>query len=156
MVVLRVGRRRTAWESATAEAVDQIIKTEFSSNGELELDASVYLIEESDLIRTVAEHSAGSGCDPPRGFDNINLDDGRPLVESAGETGFQFTTAAHRELRFESEAALKDFLVTRIIPQIAERKYVATKAQVRAYVKAQKDADDPEWVAFLAKNDRWP
>lgn len=153
MLVLRLGRRRTAWESG---AIDTIIKTEFSFGGEVELDLSVYLVDKLDVPRAVAEHSAGLGLDPPRGNRNVDLASDRPLAKTPGATGFVFTTEAHRDLRFESEAELREFLVQVILPEIERRTYVATKAEVRSYVIQRRDAGDPEWSSFLAENPRWP
>lgn len=153
-MLLRVGRRKTAWE---LKSVDTIIKIEFSTRGEVELSASVYLVDAKDVIRTVAEHAAGSGLDPPRGFDNVDLDCGRACYDSPGETGFRFTTEAHRELRFADEQDLRSFLETRILPEIETRRHVASKADIREYAKKRQAEGDPEWVYFLTTTSKsWP
>jgi hypothetical protein len=154
MLLLRVGRRKTAWE---LKSVDTIIKTEFSTLGEVELNTSVYLIDVSDVTRTVAEHAAGSGLDPPRGFDNVDLECGRVAHDSPGTTGFRFTTEAHRELKFADENDLRSFLETEILPQMETRRYVASKADIREYAKKRQAEGDSEWVRFLETTSKsWP
>jgi hypothetical protein len=154
MLLLRVGRRKTAWE---LKSIDTIIKTEFSTRGEVELNTSVYLVDAKDVTRTVAEHAAGNGLDPPRGFDNVDLECGRAYHASPGTTGFGFTTEAHRELRFADEQDLRSFLETRILPEIETRRYVASKADIRDYARKRQAEGDPEWVRFLTTTSKsWP
>lgn len=156
MLLLRVGRRKTAWEATT---IDNLLKVEFRSGegeGEIDLNPSVYMVDESQLVQTVAEHAAGIGLDPPRGLDNVNLDCDRPAASTPGDTGFEFTTAAHCELKFDSVQDLRAFLLNDILPRFAERRRVASKAQVRDYVRQRQAAGDPEWLSLIAKNKHWP
>lgn len=152
MLALRVGRRRTAWESNN---IDTIVKNEFQSRGELELEASVYLIEETQTTQAVAEHCASNALGV-RGFANIDLLTNRELVESPGETRFAFTRVVHRELRFRDEADLRDYLANQILPTIEARTRVVSKAQIRAYVDERRHASDEEWVTFLTDEGSWP
>ncbi|MGN6109035.1 MAG: hypothetical protein ACTHU0_28275 [Kofleriaceae bacterium] len=148
MLALRIARRRTAWESSP---LDEIIKTEFSMKGELELNMSVYLIDANDLVRAVAEHSAGFDVGP-RGFPNLDLNTDRALVETPGTTGFEFTTNRHRELRFEDEADLRKFLSETILPHCRERTHIATRTQVKDYARSRNAVRDPEWE----RHTTWP
>lgn len=153
MLALRVGRRRTTWES---NEIDKIIRTEFwGDNGEVDLEISVYRVEQTDVLRTVAEHCAGLGV-TTRGFPNLNLEAGRLLDETPGETGFSFTVAAHRDLRFASEGELREFLSKAIIPEATQRTHKVERSQMVAYARDRAAAGDPEWVSFFERNPRWP
>jgi len=141
------------WEDAQ---VDNILKVEFRADGGgIDLEPSVYAIGNDDVTRTVAEHSAGSGCDPPRSLPNVALSSDRELIETAGETGFSFTTANHREMRFESENDLRAFILDVVLPDIERRAHVASKQAVRDYVRGRLAEGDPEWTSFVATHDRW-
>jgi hypothetical protein len=152
MLALRVGRRRTAWESNN---IDTIINNEFKSRGQVELEASVYLIENAETKRAVAEHCATYQLGT-RGFANIDLHSDRPLVETPGDSRFAFTRTAHREIHFRDEAELRSFIAETIVPTIAARTYVVLKAEIKQYVADQKAASDQEWMTFLDENPGWP
>ena len=94
MLLLRVGRRSTDWASGD---VDKVMTGEFLMCGVVELQASVYLVDESDMVRAVAEHGASQHLGL-RGFANIDLTSDRDLVEAVGESMFAFTKACHREI----------------------------------------------------------
>src|SRR5438045_8302918 len=105
-ILLRVAKRRAAWESPIE--LDSLLKTEFRTReGEIDLTVSVYEIERGDVLRAIVEHSAGVGLDPPRGGVGIDAASDRSSVDTPGETGFRFTNAAHRELRFADEDDLR-------------------------------------------------
>jgi hypothetical protein len=152
MLLLRVGRRRTAWES---DSVDTIIKTEFTFAGQLELPLSVYRVSPDQVVQAVAEFSATIAKDP-RGFDNIDLEGGGEAVATPGETSFEFTRAAHRDLAFVDEAHLREFLRDVVIPEIERRRHRATKVQIKAYVQERLAANDPEWTSLIAARGKWP
>lgn len=121
----------------------------------MELDASVYLVEEGQTTQTVAEHCASNALGV-RGFANIELLTDRELVESPGETRFAFTRAVHRELHFRDEADLRYYLTNQILPTIVARTRVVTKAQINAYVDERRQVPDEEWVTFLSAEGVWP
>lgn len=152
MLALRVGRRRTSWESGD---IDTIVRAEFWSDGAVELAVSVYVVNVDDVLRTVTEHCAGLGCNT-RGFPNLNLEAGRELVQTPGETNFEFTAAAHRELVFTDESDLRTFLVDTVIPDVATRTHTVQRQEMRDFARGRRDAGDLEWVAFFERKPRWP
>jgi len=151
-MLVRVGRRTTAWAPSD---VDTILKNEFMTAGELELQVSVYLIEGADLERTVAEHGASYELGL-RGFANVDLTTDRPIVKTPGDTLFGFTQAAHREIHFGDADELRSFLVERILPEVEQRKHVVPRASLKAYVKKRREAHDEEWLAYFREHDDWP
>lgn len=152
--LLRVARRRVSWE--TPDDIDSLMKSEFrTSDGETDLSLSVYEVEDAQLVQTFAEHSAGAGLDPPRGGIGVDLTSTKGAITTPGETGFAFTIAAHRELRFENESELRLFLQQVVVPGLADRKREVTKAQLREYVRGRRVANDGEWTPFLATHAKW-
>jgi hypothetical protein len=152
-LVLRVAKRRTAWDAGVA--VEEIVAVEFTIRGELDLSISVYAIDEGQLVRTVAEHSAGAGLDPPRGSLGVNLDSARELTETPGDVPFAHAAAAHRELHFKDEADLTDFLTSVVLPTREERRREVTKEQFNQYLRERRQATDVEWSGVFEANPRW-
>ena len=81
---------------------------------------------------------------------------GREIVATPGETDFQFTKQAHREMKFRDIDELRSYLEQMIRPQFGQRCHEVKLAMVKAYARKQKDVEDPEWVALFLKNPRWP
>lgn len=152
VVLLRVARRRSAWERSASE----IIETEFQDGGEIDLRPSVYKVEDSPaaITRVVAEHSAGAGLDPPRGalcFDTAGATPA-PAVPTPGEVPFAFARDAHHEIRLSDPAQLRT-LVEALLRETDRRREV-TKASLHEYVAASFAAADPEWTAFAASSEK--
>ncbi len=162
-LLLRVGRRRAAWES---DDPSQIIQTEFRdpTGPGPDLRASVYSVDsEPEGVRAVvtqvyAEHAA-SFIDPPRTSGGIVVDavDLCPDRSSPGDTLFAFTSAAHRELVLRDEAELRQ-LVRRILDERASRTLHLSKDEILRYVGSRLSAHDPEWESACAeggKAEKW-
>lgn len=152
--LLRVARRRVSWE--TVDDIDTLIKAEFRTpEGGPDLSLSVYEVNDEQLVQTFAEHSAGAGLDPPRGGLGVDLASSRRVDATPGETGFDFTVAAHRELRFENEGDLRAFLQHAVIPSLDGRRREVSRGQLREFVQARRIANDAEWMPFLEANPKW-
>lgn len=155
MIALRVAQRKTSWETST---IDELVRTEFKNRRtqEIDLAISTYEIEDSEatVVRAYAEHCASLGLNP-KTLPHIDLS-GRSLEATPGETRFQFTVNAHRELRFNNVSELQTYLRDVILPQAAQRRREVRHQDVRTYARAQRDAHVQEWVEFFADNPRWP
>lgn len=153
-LVLRLGRRRSAWEKTEAREIADVEFRDSHRDG-LDLRPSVYVLdidpngEKSIVVRTRAEHSA-SFMSPPRpnaGSLEFNVEGATAaeVVSSAGETLFRFTQDAHAEIQFSSEEDVVR-LVETMLQQRAQRSYPVSPSEVLSYVETQLNANDPEWV----------
>jgi len=152
-ILLRIGRRRTSWESAD---VVTIVETEFRRrDGEIDLRPSVYEVADElpTIVRTHAEHCAAAGMHPPRdGCRHVNLAiDGQMVRESPGNDYFEHTNSCHRELVFESEGAMCTFL-SEIVKDASTRRRRTHGSDIRSYAKECLAQEDPEWVRFCASH----
>jgi hypothetical protein len=150
MIALRVAKRRTVWQTSP---IDELIKTEFSRGGEVDLNLSVYEVDDVDIVRAVAEHCASFS--DPKAYPNLDMS-GRPTIATPGATHFKFTIDAHRELRFQDVDELRSYIQETILPQFTQRCHVVERAQVKAYAHGRRDAGDPEWVRFFSTRPKWP
>jgi len=144
-ILLRIAKRRTAWESETD--LQTRIGSEFRTrDGAIDLRPSVYEVQPdpSSIIRAYAEHSANAGLDPPRGGYNLDLS-GRRAAVAPNDSGFRFTREAHRELSFNSEDDLREFVID--VCKNRE-KYPVKKAEMMSYVATRIGQQDDEWLSF--------
>ena len=154
-LVLRLGRRRTAWEKTNPQ---EIAEVEFKNpdGAGLDLQPSVYILNAATddetrtlTVRVRSEHSA-SFLSPPKPAGTLEVDlegalEGDPVV-SAGETRFQFANAAHAELRLRDDAAVVQ-LVQRVLDQLPTRAIRVSLRDILEYVDQRLVANDPEWIA---------
>lgn len=146
-LLLRIAKRRKAWELP----LDELIKAEFrTENGDLDLRISVYEVEPPNVVRAFAEHTAR--LDPKQGL-GVDLGGAPSVIATHGETGFEFTNTAHREAHFPDETTLRMFLGGTIIPKLAGITTEISKEDLRAFLMQHKD--DPEWAAHLAASAKW-
>ena len=169
-MLLRIGRRR---ESFANLDVEEVIQIEFTYDGKLDLNASIYETSEDRLIQCHAEHAASAGLDPKGGshvdleglppsdhwallpgspwhrshVDLEGLPPSDPLTVKA-EGHFAYTNQAHRELQIASLEELRG-LVRALIESIDGRRRTTTKGQLKDYACAKGQAGDPEWLAFF-------
>lgn len=154
-LLLRVSRRKTAWEPETG--AEETYRVEFTDrDGTPDLSPSVYEIEDQqeDIVRAYAEHYAGLGLDPPRGATNVDFGGEHDVAQTPGDSDFEFTRDAHREVRFKTEEALKKF-VELVCSEIETRKRPTTKAEVKNYVKSRLDEDDAAWCSHCENFPKW-
>lgn len=85
----------------------------------------------------------------------VDLAGNAQIDETPGDTGFLFTESAHRELCFDSEDALREYLSQHVLPSLSSRLREVTKPQMRAYVNERRVAKDPEWSQFLLSHQKW-
>lgn len=155
-LVVRLGKRRAAWEKTDPR---EIADVEFQdrSTGGLDLRPSVYVVsaEAADLhaqvVRVRAEHSA-SWMSPPRpvGTMEFNLEGATtaPLEQSLGETKFQYANSVHAELLLRSIDDLLS-LITTLLAERDTRAIALTGAEVLGYVEGRQVAGDPEWTVII-------
>lgn len=152
MRLLRFARRRTAWESPSAEYVRDI---EFRDReGNPDLRPSMYLVEPGDIIRCYAEHAAAIPVDPPRSalvvFSEACADE--RVHEEPGSEKFAFIRGRHREVHVVDEAALTAFVACLLVGLKVEHAEVAAR-DVVAYGQARVLARDGEWLAVVTAPD---
>ncbi len=151
-MLLRISHRGAAAET---DNVDEFCDTEFQRDdgAGLDLRLSVYAVEAPEVLRAHAEHSARARCGPQaqKNFDMAGL--GIEPTPDPLESGFAFTAAAHRELVAPDAAAVKT-LAGALLATLAARRHPTTKAQLKAYARGQRDAADPEWIAFFECGDK--
>ena len=155
-LVVRLGRRRAAWEKTDPR---EIAEVEFQdrSTGGFDLRPSVYVLtaEAADLrplvVRARAEHSA-SCLSPPRpsGTLEFNVDGATAaqLQPSPGETKFQFANSVHAELLLQSIDDLLGLIAT-LLAERGVRAIPVRGAEVLAYVDGRLVANDSEWTAVV-------
>jgi len=159
MPLVRIGKRRAVWDEPDP---DEIAKTEFrNKDGSLDLRPSVYEVDGSgtmpamgQVVRVHAEHTV-SLISPPRGDgDDVVVDGcGNPTVHaSAGDTQFDFANARHRELYFETDEDLVEF-VRQVLATLPARRVQVSRGQLFAYIASRVDMNDPEWVRALGRGE---
>lgn len=158
-ILLRVTKRKAAWEPSASP--EETLRTEFRTpTGEIDLRPSVYEIraEHPQVVRAHAEHAASAGLDPPRGGTNVNLSQEiQTVIRTLGDTKFEFTREAHRELVFQDEQELLSF-VREVLAAVEHRGYSTSKQDLLAYVKERLEVSDAEWETFCGtspKGARW-
>lgn len=163
MILLRIVRRRTLWESCD---IQEVYEAEFrTKQGAPDLNLSVFEIEDlpATVVQAHAEHCASAGLDPPsRGARNADVAGlmHDPVVTCEGMSRFAFTRNAHREVQFANADALLE-MVTRLVDQRDQRRRDVVVGEIRAYVRDRLGAADPEWIAFRASSakratwDKW-
>ena len=150
-MLLRIGKRRTSCELRDAS---EFCRVEFvTKDGTLDVNLSVYEVQQNEIVRTRVEHCAGVGMDPPRGGWDYDVSDlhSRSPVKCIGYTQFVFTQGAHRELRFVNEDELVQF-ADRLLKDIQNRKVEITKEEMKSYVNVRLREGDIEWLKFLDSN----
>lgn len=155
-LVVRLGKRRTAWEKTDPR---EIADVEFQdrATGGLDLRPSVYVVDaeasalRAGVIRVRAEHSA-SWMSPPRpvGTMEFNVDGAThaQLQPSPGETKFKYANEVHAELLLGSVDDLLA-LITTILAERTTREIALSGAEVIGYVEGRQAAGDPEWTTVI-------
>ena len=138
----------------------QFCDTEFQDpkSGGLLRELSVYRIEPQHVVQCHAEHYAGAGLSP-RGHPNLDLDGlgGSVEPDPLPEWPFLKTAQAHCNVRFTSDAEVEE-MARLLLTDLAARTYDVPMEAVRTYVRLVTTANDPEWLAFLARpgtSDKW-
>jgi hypothetical protein len=156
MILLRLGRNYTTWESAD---IDEICAIAFRGVHGVDLEPSVYEIDAGGqgptppfVIRAHAEHAAShQETRKPTGgidLDVTGLFDARIRV-SVGDTLFHFTQSAHRELIFADAAAVRSFAVA-LKAHLPTRSYKVTREDLLTYAAERLSARDEEWLRARA------
>jgi hypothetical protein len=153
--VIRMARRRTAWEGAS---VDDAIDVEFRDrSGAIDLRPSVYVFDAEEpavhpvVVRLRAEHSFSLLQSPNAAGTQINLEGASPcpLTQSPGTTRFEFANASHHELVLAGEPDLRQ-LVQAAQGTFQQREHPVSRDEAISYATTREDAGDPEWIAVLA------
>jgi hypothetical protein len=116
----------------------------------------VYALRDREqVVQACAEHAASPPLDP-KATTNADFDGLTPApVAVPGNGRFAFTTEAHRNILFESRAALME-AVARVLAEREQRLHNVERAQLGDYVRARRDAGDREWLEFLnACPEKW-
>ena len=158
--VVRLGRRRSAWERPTALEIAQV---EFRSRETDSLDCrpSVYVVTAEDegnlrllVVKACAEHGASFISPPKPGLTGgrvIDLDGASPapVVPSPGRTVFRFTRdEVHAEIVLENDAALLA-MVEVLKKQLSQRDLEVLGSEILTYAAGRIEAADPEWTKAL-------
>lgn len=158
-MLLRSLRRLTSLDAATD--LEESCRTEF---GVTETDSlfdhslSVYLIEEVNVVQTQSEHVA-SFQRPPGGarFQGTSIDLGNIVGETEsepGETLFAFTKRQHRVITLGSDDDVRT--LARVMREQREsRERRIDVGDVRAFIRKQSAAKNPEWEACLTAKPNW-
>ncbi len=119
-------------------------------DGTTDLKVSVYQLGgPADVVQACAEHAASIPLDP-KATANVDFEGlTSPPVNAPGPGRFAFTRTAHRNIVFESREALVT-AVASLLADLGDRLHRVNRDQLRDYVRARRDAADPEWTAFLA------
>ncbi|MDP1827043.1 MAG: hypothetical protein Q8L48_27465 [Archangium sp.] len=156
--VVRLGRRRSAWESPTAREIAEVEFRDRNSDG-LDLRPSVYLVSADDevslralVVRVCAEHWATFISPPRPGIAGPVLDaegaSPAAVLPSPGETHFSYANAVHAELHLDDEAGLMH-LVAVLKAELATRDLAVLGSEALIYVAERLKVSDQEWAAVL-------
>lgn len=156
--VVRLGRRRSAWESPNVREIAEVEFRDRNSDA-LDLHPSVYLVSADDegplralVVRVCAEHWA-TFISPPRhgiGGPVLDAEGASPaaVVSSPGETHFSYANAVHAELHLDDEAGLLH-LVAVLKNELATRDLSVLGSEVLVYADERLKVSDQEWAAVL-------
>jgi len=153
MPLLRLMKRKTSLR----ESLDEFVKAEFSRDGRVELRLYVYEVQESQVVRVHAEHSAGSIPErrPPVLTLSFNLADINPasVEPQPGSNLFHFARETHQEIVFADEQEI------RAAADQVHRGHVSrrdvSEAQAHEYVMERRRESDAEWPAVLEARVPW-
>jgi hypothetical protein len=156
---LRLLKRRSSLEPG--QDIQQIINNEFLHDGLPDLSLSVFEVNiEEKLLQTNAEMTAGVGIRPPKrkAVDLLMYSSGWSDVAVTPTTNgimdFQFTSNAHRELKFQSEVELSNF-VKGLQSSVMNNPILEIKDKETAQYGNQRYlANDPEWIKVCELSDR--
>jgi hypothetical protein len=158
--VIRLAKRRTAWELAN---VDELITVEFTSrHGGVDLRPSVYVFDaepaerHARVVQLRAEHAVSLMEAPNTAGPHIDLEGVAPRdpVASPGATRCSYANAVHHDIPLVDRAELEAMLYA-AKPGMLARIIEVTRDEVLAYVGARQAADDPEWTALLRDKPKW-
>jgi hypothetical protein len=132
---------------------------EFRKNGAIELDLSVFELDDdaTHVTQTQAEFNVSFKSPPPRdpctGVNVAGLD-GFQVYSSDGETEFEFTRTRHRELRFVHDEELLGIAESLLANQ-GTRAHRTSRSDIQRYIRARFAAGDPEWFRVLGQRTNW-
>jgi hypothetical protein len=155
MRLVRIVQRRASWEDGTS--FDDFFQTEFCDGGAPDLELSVYDTEPPQRLQVYAEYCAGVRGGRPGTGAVVLLDDGHPsskVMVKPSDVPFAFLSETHRELVHPSGKELQE-LAAKVRVEKSSRYEEIKTPEVKAYVRARKEARDPEWLAVIATNERW-
>lgn len=150
-MLLRICKRRSAWEAADPET---IVKTEFiQDNGDIDLTPSVFIVEpdgDRDVVQIQAEYGASNleRVRSPGSADVAGLFPGR-LSEEPGETKFRRTREAHRSITFGSEEELRAFVGALL--SAGDRLVSLEVEKLLDYAAERLEEMDAEWLTACAE-----
>lgn len=147
-LLLRVAKRKASWDDIENE---ESLRAEFGvEGGLLDLSLSVYEVNEKERsLQVSAEHQAGSGLNP-KGQPCYDFSGAKIVQETLGETGFEFTQNAHREIKFENDGDLKAF-IKQLAKNLRSHHFPVEKKHIREYSKGRIEKEDPEWLEFCSR-----
>lgn len=146
-MIFRILKRRTSLE---LDDPDMLLDIEFRcrEDNAPDLRPSVYLVtDQAEALRAFCEHVV-SFISPPRGGAGLDVDglEGFELHPDPGQTLFTFANEQHRELLFDDEQALRQF-VKALFDELEARATSFSKSQLYDYVREH--AAEPEWAQAL-------
>jgi hypothetical protein len=156
---LRLLKRRSSFEPG--QDIQQIINNEFLYDGVPDLSLSVFEVNiQEKILQTNAEMAAGVGIRPPKrkAVDLLMYGSGWSDVvitpTTNGIMNFDFTSDAHRELKFESEMELNNF-VKGLQSSVVSAPLLEIKDKDTAqYGNERYLANDPEWIKVCELSDQ--
>ena len=161
-MLLRMGKRRTSWESDDAH---EIADTEFRNrDNSYQLTPSVYKLDAPSVdegsalvLRAAAEHAANAGLYPPGPGVHLDVEPAYngPLRAAPDSKWFCLIRETHRTLLFQHAAQLLGW-VGALVASGRLPRHTLSKAEVRAYVAHRLGCGDEEWTAFVAAAPKGP
>jgi hypothetical protein len=152
-MLIRIGRRREVFANNDPA---EVIASEFTFDGELDLNPSIYQIQINDLTRCHAEHTASANLDP-KGRTNYDLENLCSSVDAPLNERFSFISHAHREIQLRSKDELLSMIASLML-DIDSRKHKTEKSSLKKYVSDRVTTGDEEWIHFLREpgnSEKW-
>jgi hypothetical protein len=140
------------WDTVDLETV---LKQDFSDGSNIRLDVSAYRVNDrAELIRVSAEHlGAGDLFLQSVKWVDVTGALANPQPEDPGDQGFAYIRTVHFHEQLPDEQAVRTF-AAKLLGDFKQRHVIVQKDEVRSYVRARKQAGDPEWAGFIGRGPR--
>ena len=135
--------------------LDDVLRLDFSQNGQIRLDISAYDVKDrAALIQVAAEHLASADLY----LVSVKMIDVsgvlmRSQPEDPGDRGFSFIRTVHRHEQLPDEQAVRTF-AAKLLGDFKGRYQFVSKQEIRDHVRTKKHAGDQEWAAFIQRGPR--
>jgi hypothetical protein len=154
-VRLRILKRYTSLEAESAEV---FYRTEFMDRetGRPDLELSVFDVQVDRVVQAHAEFAGTYRSPESQNRGGVNLDgcSNCSVVETEGDTAFEYTRKSHRELRFLRASELEE-TARAAFRELTLRTHSVLMEELRKYISSRLQVFDEEWVLLCTSKPKW-